>query len=159
VIGDTASPAGQRERHRSNSQAAAAVPPGRVTVVPVVRTSRRGGTRPVGAYVVADDTARWRPAVDLTRLLLAAELLAGGVMVAHRLRRRAGSPAARISMGPGGWVSMRGGDAEISNGRARAGGLRAVGLPARWSRPAGRPWWAGLLRARPLDPAGPSRRR
>src|SRR3954447_11413315 len=59
--------------------------------------------RAVGAYVVRDGDVRWRPALDLTRLLTTAELVVGAVVVAQRLARRPGGPKAMVTMGPGGW--------------------------------------------------------
>ena len=49
------------------------------------------GARPVGAYVIRDGRATWRPALDLNRLLT----LVGVVALAYVLRRpRRRSPAA-----------------------------------------------------------------
>jgi uncharacterized spore protein YtfJ len=45
--------------------------------------------RPVGAYVIRDGDVRWRPAVDVNRAVLGAQLLLGLVaLVAWRTRRR-----------------------------------------------------------------------
>jgi hypothetical protein len=39
--------------------------------------------RPAGAYVIKDGTVRWRPAVDVNRLLVTA----GAVVIAYLLAR------------------------------------------------------------------------
>jgi hypothetical protein len=99
------------------------------TVVPVQQ-----GERPVGAYLVRDEAACFRPVVDVTRLGLAALAtvavctVAASAAVALRRRPAIGT----VTMGPGGWVSFK---------RTGAPPLRA-GSP--------RPWWAHLLRARRL---------
>ena len=94
----------------------------------------RQGERPIGVYIVGDDSAVYRPAVDVTRLGLAAfatvAVSAVAVSAAVALRRR---PAiGSVSMGPGGWVSLK----------------RTAGPPLRDGGP--RPWWAHVLRARRL---------
>ncbi|GAB7039068.1 MULTISPECIES: hypothetical protein [Catenuloplanes] len=108
----------------------AAVPgPGGVSVVPV---THRG--RPVGAFVITTGGARFLPVVDTGRLVLAASVVAVAGAAAVAVTRRPPGPAIRtVSMGPGGWISLR-------------------GLPARSPRAASpaRPWWARLLRARRL---------
>ena len=94
----------------------------------------RQGERPIGAYVVDDHSAVYRPAVDVTRLGLAAlatvavSAVAVSASVAFRRRPVIGS----VSMGPGGWVSLK---------RTSAPPLRDG---------AARPWWARLLRAHRL---------
>jgi hypothetical protein len=98
------------------------------TMVPV-----RDGERPIGVYLLGDHTAVYRPAVDVTRLGLAAlatvavSTVAVSAAVALRRRPAVGS----LSMGPGGWVSFK-------------------RTPAPPLRDAGRPWWARLLRAHRL---------
>ena len=83
--------------------------------------------------------------VDLTRILTTAEVVVGAVLVARALARRPGSSKALVTMGPGGWVSMKGGTVAVRRGsrpwgrrkpmRARgdrpgaAVGPRAVGVP------------------------------
>lgn len=94
----------------------------------------RDGDRPVGAYLVGDHSVVYRPAVDVTRLGLAAlatvAVSAVAVSAAVAVRRR---PAiGSVSMGPGGWVSLK----------------RTAGPPLRDG--ADRPWWAHLLRAHRL---------
>jgi hypothetical protein len=94
----------------------------------------RRGDRPIGAYVVGDHSAVYRPAVDVTRLGMAAlatvAVSAVAVSAAVAVRRR--PVIGSVSMGPGGWVSLK---------RAGAPPLRDG------SR---RPWWAHLLRAHRL---------
>jgi uncharacterized spore protein YtfJ len=46
------------------------------------------GARPVGAYVIDDQGARWEPATDLTRLLLRAQVIAAVMLVLWLLRGR-----------------------------------------------------------------------
>jgi hypothetical protein len=100
------------------------------TVIPVLN-----GERPVGAWIVGPEAVSYRPVVDVTRLAVAA--LAGtaavgvvAVAVVAALRRR---PAiGTVTMGPGGWVSVKG----LAEPRPRAESAR--------------PWWARLLRAHRL---------
>jgi hypothetical protein len=88
-----------------------------------------------------------RPSVDLTRVLIAAELVAGGVLVAGRLARRPGAPKAYVQMGPGGWVSMKGGTMAVRPARRGWRRMKATAAPA----PGPRPWWARLISATALD--------
>lgn len=104
--------------------------PPAVTLVPV---SRHG--RPVGAYVLSGGAVCYRPVVDLDRVLstaLAAVAVGAlGVGAATWLRR---PPAVgRVTMGPGGWISLK--------------GLPAPALRGHDDRP----WWARLLRAHRLE--------
>ncbi|WUR62207.1 hypothetical protein OHS32_12750 [Micromonospora chokoriensis] len=99
-------------------------------LVPVV-----GDGRAVGAYVLSGGRVRYRPVTDPDRLLAAAT---GAVAVAVLtaavavVGRRKPPAIGAVTMGPGGWVSLR--------------GVRAPAL-----RPAApRPWWARVLRARRL---------
>ncbi|MEQ4304687.1 hypothetical protein ABNF97_25460 [Plantactinospora sp. B6F1] len=107
-----------------------------VTLVPVVR----GGTRPIGAYVLAGGTARYRPAFDVREVLAAVVFAAAVTAVAAS--RRSGPSVGSIRMGPGGWVSLK-------------------GVPAPALTPTRRPWWARVLRARRLvvERSEPRRRR
>ncbi len=98
----------------------------------------RQGERPVGAYVVGDGAAVFHPAVDVTRLgtaalaTVAVSVVAVSAAVALRRRPAIGT----VTMGPGGWVS-----------------LKNAGLPPlRDDSP--RPWWAHVLRAHRLVVAG-----
>ncbi|MBO4208774.1 hypothetical protein [Micromonospora echinofusca] len=94
-------------------------------VVPVTRQGR-----PVGAFLLSGDRLRYRPVVNADQVLAAAAgaltvaaLVAGAVAVGRRRPPAIGA----LTMGPGGWVSLR-------------------GLPTSAPR-AARPWWARLLRA------------
>ncbi len=107
----------------------------------------RQGERPIGAYVVGDDSAVYRPAVDVTRLGIAAlatvAVSVAAVSAAVALRRR--PVIGTVTMGPGGWVSVKG----------------AGVPPLRDGAP--RPWWAHVLRAHRLvvssgRPTGRARR-
>ncbi|GAB2584090.1 hypothetical protein Aab01nite_54590 [Paractinoplanes abujensis] len=98
---------------------------------PITVTPVRRGDREIGAYI----DGRFVPAVDATTVALAALATAAvataGISVGFALRRR---PAiGTVTMGPGGWVSLK---------RTTRPALKA-GRPAR-------PWWARLLRARRL---------
>jgi hypothetical protein len=104
------------------------------TVTPV-----REGDREVGAWVVGPDGATYHPVVDLTRLTgtvlataAAVTIATAAVVAAIRQRPAIGA----VTMGPGGWVSVKG---------APKPPLRATGR---------RPWWARLLRAEPLAGCG-----
>ena len=82
---------------------------GGVTVVPVAKIQAGGGlgrarersqhkasgggfgfvAQPIGAWVVEDSgSVRWRPAVDVTRIALGAQFLAGLLVIGLMLRRR-----------------------------------------------------------------------
>jgi len=102
---------------------------GEITVVPVM-----DGDRQVGAWLVGTESATYRPVVDVTRLAGAALATAGAVLIASAVagavRRRPAIGA--ITMGPGGWVSLK----------------RTGGPPLRDGSP--RPWWARLLGAHRL---------
>ncbi|MGY1691490.1 hypothetical protein [Geodermatophilus sp. SYSU D01105] len=103
------------------------------------------GARPLGAFVIRDGRVRWRPAVDLTRVLTTAEVVVGGVLVARRLATRPSGAKALVTMGPGGWVSMKGGAMAVRP--ARRLWRRADPAPP----PTRRPWWARLLAAVTLE--------
>ncbi|WP_203990346.1 hypothetical protein [Virgisporangium aurantiacum] len=105
---------------------------GETVVVPVGRADGCG--RPVAVVIADRNGARLRPVVDVERLAwcaVTATALAAAAMAARGAARR--RPAiGSVSMGPGGWVSLK-------------------GAPLPPLRPAGRrPWWARLLRARRL---------
>ncbi|MEV0429697.1 hypothetical protein [Micromonospora sp. NPDC050495] len=103
--------------------------PSGTALVPVTQAGR-----PVGAFVLSRGRVRYRPVVDPDQLVAAA---AGAFAVAALttavavLARRRPPAIGAVTMGPGGWVSLRG---------ARVPALR----------PDRRPWWARLLRARRL---------
>jgi hypothetical protein len=97
------------------------------SLVPV----RRDG-RTVGAYVLSNGTVRFRPALDVGEVVSATAAVAAIVAIAAAVataRRRVPSVGA-VTMGPGGWVSVKGAPASLLSGR--------------------RPWWARLLGARRL---------
>jgi hypothetical protein len=106
-----------------------------------------GGGRPVGAFVVRDGQARWHPAVDVTRLLTTAEVVVGAVLVAHRLARRPSTPRARVTMGPGGWVSMKGGAVAVRPGSRPFSRPRPIAANGTQRAPI----WARVLSAVPLQ--------
>ncbi|MGW5012749.1 hypothetical protein ACWEOR_11665 [Micromonospora chalcea] len=103
--------------------------PGDAALVPVHRDGR-----PVGVFVAAGGRVRYRRVVEPDQLVAAATgafaVAALTAAVAVWSRRRPPS-VGTVTMGPGGWVSLR-------------------GLPAPRLRPDDRPWWARLLRARRL---------
>ena len=92
------------------------------------------GDHEIGAYVVGPQRTRFVPAVDATRIVTAAlaavtvSTVAVAVAVAVRRRPAIGT----VTMGPGGWVSVKG-----------------SGLPPLHDGTT-RPWWARLLRAHRL---------
>ncbi|EXG82463.1 hypothetical protein [Cryptosporangium arvum] len=101
-------------------------------LLPVERPGRCG-PRTIGAYVSDGASVRYQPAVDVERLVLGVVAVAGAAAVLGSALHR--TPAVGpVSMGPGGWLSVRG---------ARAPRARATD-------PGSRPWWAHALRARRL---------
>jgi hypothetical protein len=111
--------------------------------------ARLSSSHPRGAFVVKDGEVRWHPAVDITRLLTTAEIVVGAVLVAHRLARRPSAAKAQVTMGPGGWVSLKGGAVAVRPasrpwGRPRPPATRSEGT----QRP---PVWARLISAVPLQ--------
>jgi hypothetical protein len=107
------------------------------------------GSHPLGAFVIEKGRVRWRPAVDATRLLTTAELVLGAVLVAHGLARRPSPPRAHVTMGAGGWVSMKGGSVAVRPASRPWGRPRPlVGASGAATR---RPVWARLLAAVPLQ--------
>lgn len=105
------------------------------------------GAKPMGAFVVREGRVRWHPVVDVTKVITTAELVAGGVLVARRLAARPSGAKALVTMGPGGWVSMKGGAMAVRP----AGRLWQRASPAGALPPARRPWWARLLSATALE--------
>ncbi|MET7471356.1 hypothetical protein ABZU22_21235 [Micromonospora sp. NPDC005222] len=103
--------------------------PGDAALVPVNRDGR-----PVGVFVAAGGRVRYRRVVEPDQLVAAATgafaVAALTAAVALWSRRRPPS-VGTVTMGPGGWVSLR-------------------GVPAPRLRPDDRPWWARVLRARRL---------
>jgi hypothetical protein len=91
------------------------------------------GERTIGVVLVDGDGCRWQRTTDLDHVLTVATVTGGAVATAGLIAAALGRPRVqRITMGPGGWVSFRGA------GTPRLRGVR-------------RPWWAHLLRARPVD--------
>jgi hypothetical protein len=111
--------------------------------------ARMSGSRPLGALVIKDGRVRWHPVMDLTRVITTAEVMLGGVLIARRLAARSSAAKARVTMGPGGWVSMKGGVMAVRP--AERGWLRRRARPPARPRAARRPWWARLLAARTLE--------
>jgi hypothetical protein len=109
--------------------------------------AQMAGNRPMGAFVVRNGRVRWHPAVDVTRIITTAEVVVGGVLIARKLAQRPGSAKALVTMGPGGWVSMKGGVMAVRPAE-RAWRRRR---PAPAVAPTGRPWWARLLSAKALQ--------
>ena len=108
--------------------------PGGQLVLPVDRVCG-DRVRPVGVFVVDGDGVRFRPVVDQHRLagyaLAATAVVSAAVAVVGALRR--GPAIGAVTMGPGGWVSLR---------NSVAPALRAERRPA-----VTRPRWARLLHA------------
>jgi uncharacterized spore protein YtfJ len=48
------------------------------------------GGRPVGAYVISNGTVRWEPAIDVTQVILRAQILIAVVVLVLRLLRGRG---------------------------------------------------------------------
>jgi hypothetical protein len=97
--------------------------------------------RPSGVAV------RQRPPLDVTRIVTTTEVVLGAVAVARYLSRRPGSTKALVTMGPGGWVSMKGGTVAVRRGSRPWARPTPVTPP-----PDGRaPLWARVLSAVPLQ--------
>jgi hypothetical protein len=114
---------------------------------PLALPGEMSSSHPRGAFVVTGDRVRWRPAVNVTRLLTTAEVAVAAVLVARRLSQRPSATKAQVTMGPGGWVSMKSGAVAVRPASRPWGRPRPVtgtGTPAR------RPVWARLLSAVPL---------
>ena len=96
----------------------------------------RSGDREIGAYTVGPDQTTFVPAVDVTALVLGsmatATVTAVAVAIGVALRRRPAIGA--VTMGPGGWVSLK----------------RTSRPPLRATTSTHRPWWARALRAHRL---------
>jgi hypothetical protein len=109
--------------------------------------AQMGGSRPMGAFVVRDGRVRWHPVVDLTKVITTAEVMVGGVLIARRLAARPSGAKALVTMGPGGWVSMKGGAMAVRPANRAWRRRRSVATSARTRRP----WWARLLAATALE--------
>jgi hypothetical protein len=102
----------------------------------------------MGAFVMKNGRVHWHPVVDLTKVITTAEIMVGGVLIARRLAARPSSAKALVTMGPGGWVSMKGGVMAVrpaERGWRRRRSDASAAVPRRH-----RPWWARLLAAVPL---------
>jgi hypothetical protein len=87
--------------------------------------------------------------LDLTRVITTTEIVIGAVLVARELARRPGSSKALVTMGPGGWVSMRGGTVAVRPARRPFGRPRP--LPASATDVRRVPLWARVISAVPLQ--------
>ncbi len=105
------------------------------------------GSRPLGAFVVREGRVRWHPVVNLTKVITTAEIMVGGVLIARRLAARPSAAKANVTMGPGGWVSMKGGVMAVRP--AERGWRRSS--PSEAVPRSRRPWWARLLAATTLE--------
>ncbi|WP_157411265.1 hypothetical protein [Actinoplanes rectilineatus] len=94
------------------------------------------GRREVGAYATGPGGPVFVPVVDVTAIVVASTTAVTviAVVTAAGLALRRRPAVGAVTMGHGGWVSVRHGDAPA---------LRAA-------RSGDRPWWARLLRARRL---------
>lgn len=111
--------------------------------------AQMSGSRPLGAFVVRDGRVRWHPVLDVTKVITTAEVVVGGVLIARRLAARPSGARAVVTMGPGGWVSMKGGAMAVRP--ARRGWLRQRPRPAAAVPRTRRPVWARLLSATALQ--------
>ena len=97
---------------------------------PVIPVTRNGRT--IGVLIADGAAYRWQPTRDVDRVVTVATVTAGAAVAVGAVAAALRSPrVGRITMGPGGWVSFKGAAAPRPSGR--------------------RPWWAVLVRARPLD--------
>jgi hypothetical protein len=110
--------------------------------------ARMSGKRALGAFVLRGGKVRWRPAIDVTKVLTTAEIVVGGVLVARHLAARPSGAKALVTMGPGGWVSMKGGAMSVRPAK-RAWIPKRIAAGA--GSPGRRPWWARLLSAQALN--------
>jgi len=90
---------------------------------------------------------RERRSLDVTRIVTTAEVVLGAVLVARYLSRRPGSSKALVTMGPGGWVSMKGGTVAVRRGSRPW----ARPTPVRPATAGHVPLWARVLSAVPLQ--------
>jgi hypothetical protein len=90
------------------------------------------GARPIGAWIVGPDSAQFRPVVDVSRLAGAGLAVVAAVAIVRAAAGRRRPAIGTVTMGPGGWVSVK---------RCGTPPLRSA---------ARRPWWARLLGAHRL---------
>ena len=88
-----------------------------------------------------------RRPVDLTRDMITAQIVAGVAIVAYRLPACPAAPKAMVTMGPGGWVSMKGGTVAVRRGSRPWGRPRPLPVPVAEHAPL----WARVLSAVPLQ--------
>jgi hypothetical protein len=139
-------------QHARTTAAMTAAPTPRRNPMDDVQLSR---TAPVAAPVILDaapppasgPTSIERRPVDLTRILITAQIVAGAVIVAYRLSGRPAAPKAMVTMGPGGWVSMKGGTVAVRRGSRPWGRPRPLPVPVTEHAPL----WARVLSAVPLQ--------
>ena len=110
--------------------------------------ARLSGNRALGAFVVRNGKVRWRPALDVTKVITTAEVVVGGVLIARQLAGRPSGAKSLVTMGPGGWVSMKGGAMSVRP--ANRGWIPRRRPAAQPSIARRRPWWARLLSAKAL---------
>ncbi len=110
--------------------------------------ARMSGNRALGAFVVRNGKVRWRPALDVTKVVTTAEIVVGGVLIARQLAGHPSGAKALVTMGPGGWVSMKGGAMSVRPAKRAWIPRRAAAGPVSRTR---RPWWARLLSAQALN--------
>lgn len=92
-----------------------------------------------------------RPALDLTKVVTTGEVVLGAVVIAERFARRPPAVHADVTMGPGGWVSMKGGTVAVRKGSRPWARPRRV-TPAPPDGEAARvPLWARVISAVPLQ--------
>jgi hypothetical protein len=89
-------------------------------------------------------------AVEVARAVVATEIALVAVVVADRLLRRPPAPHVHVSMGPGGWVSVKGGLVGVRPGSRWWGRPRPVRTDGTHADAAA-PWWARVLSAVPLQ--------
>jgi hypothetical protein len=105
--------------------------------LPRPREALSGGTASRAATEVFDDEAGTRAERRLTGVLTSTGVATAVSLVVVFAARRAFAPVNRITMGPGGWVSVKASSGAVTSVR----GLR------RRCRDRGRPWWARLINA------------
>jgi hypothetical protein len=117
-----------------NGTASVVLPAGTAPAVVPITRGTGDSARTIGVVLIDPAGARWQRTADVERLVTVATATAGLAAVAGFVAAALRRPTARVdrlTMGPGGWVSFKGGE------KPRPRGPR-------------RPWWAVLLRARPL---------
>ncbi len=88
--------------------------------------------------------------IDVTRLITTTEVVVGAVLVARYLSQRPGSNKALVTMGPGGWVSMKGGTVAVRRGSRPFSPPTPI-RPTPTPTGERAPLWARVLSAVPLQ--------